>query len=269
MSNPPDYALFLEDFLPTIDNVPGEVQHVLSELQAKDTLLHSHLDSIREKDQKLGLLLLKCAKNKLIDQDTVNELEEEISHEFTICSEISKEKVQLAERIRDVLGSHLARMTGEIEILESTSLSAEGGALLQESVIDLTRTRSNAELNPSAQLRSVPAIPRKAVALRPPLFVKRVKRKMYSTINQSSDHLLELPLASTNDSSVSVVSVASTATIKNDELFCICQQVSYGEMIACDNDDCKVEWFHLSCVGLNESPSGVNWYCKDCVELLG
>eukprot|EP00179_Madagascaria_erythrocladioides_P010943 CAMPEP_0198364418 /NCGR_PEP_ID=MMETSP1450-20131203/153369_1 /TAXON_ID=753684 ORGANISM="Madagascaria erythrocladiodes, Strain CCMP3234" /NCGR_SAMPLE_ID=MMETSP1450 /ASSEMBLY_ACC=CAM_ASM_001115 /LENGTH=216 /DNA_ID=CAMNT_0044071845 /DNA_START=75 /DNA_END=722 /DNA_ORIENTATION=+ len=32
--------------------------------------------------------------------------------------------------------------------------------------------------------------------------------------------------------------------------YCYCQQVSYGEMVGCDNDDCKYEWFHFQCVGL-------------------
>lgn len=28
----------------------------------------------------------------------------------------------------------------------------------------------------------------------------------------------------------------------DDALYCICQQKSYGEMIGCDNDDCRYEW---------------------------
>lgn len=28
-------------------------------------------------------------------------------------------------------------------------------------------------------------------------------------------------------------------------------QISYGEMIGCDNDLCPIEWFHFSCVQVN------------------
>lgn len=49
----------------------------------------------------------------------------------------------------------------------------------------------------------------------------------------------------------------------DDELYCFCQQVSYGAMVACDNPTCKYEWFHYDCVGLKEPPVGV-WYCPDC-----
>ena len=40
----------------------------------------------------------------------------------------------------------------------------------------------------------------------------------------------------------------------NDPLYCYCQQVSFGEMIACDADDCEREWFHLECAGLRVAP---------------
>jgi hypothetical protein len=28
------------------------------------------------------------------------------------------------------------------------------------------------------------------------------------------------------------------------------------KMIGCDAPDCKIEWFHLNCIGLKESPEG-------------
>ncbi|XP_059632261.1 PHD finger protein ING1 [Cornus florida] len=49
----------------------------------------------------------------------------------------------------------------------------------------------------------------------------------------------------------------------NEPTYCLCNQVSYGEMVACDNPDCKIEWFHFGCVGLKEQPRG-KWYCSDC-----
>lgn len=40
-------------------------------------------------------------------------------------------------------------------------------------------------------------------------------------------------------------------------------QVSYGEMIGCDNDLCPIEWFHFQCVALTSKPKG-KWYCPKC-----
>lgn len=68
-------------------------------------------------------------------------------------------------------------------------------------------------------------------------------------------------------------------------LYCFCQRVSFGEMIACDAPDCEHEWvrsflsscrarsrrltpvtpekFHLPCVGLKSIPDG-RWFCDEC-----
>lgn len=66
--------------------------------------------------------------------------------------------------------------------------------------------------------------------------------------------------------------------------YCFCHRPSFGEvsraqfshrvafltfpflrsqMIGCDAPDCKIEWFHLNCIGLKESPEG-SWYCSQC-----
>ena len=37
--------------------------------------------------------------------------------------------------------------------------------------------------------------------------------------------------------------------------YCYCNQVSYGEMVACDMETCPREWFHLDCVGLTRAPT--------------
>ncbi|TFY68066.1 hypothetical protein EVJ58_g1223 [Rhodofomes roseus] len=56
----------------------------------------------------------------------------------------------------------------------------------------------------------------------------------------------------------------------NEPCYCYCNQVSFGVMVACDNDSCKREWFHLGCVGLKEPPPPkAKWYCRDCAEQMG
>ncbi|KAJ5353239.1 Zinc finger PHD-finger [Penicillium brevicompactum] len=49
--------------------------------------------------------------------------------------------------------------------------------------------------------------------------------------------------------------------------YCYCNEISFGEMVACDNDACPREWFHLSCVGLTKPPGkNVKWYCNECKD---
>jgi hypothetical protein len=68
----------------------------------------------------------------------------------------------------------------------------------------------------------------------------------------------------------------------DEERYCVCGGVSWGTMVACDNQDvsllfhdlsdanrtqCEKEWFHISCVGLKKAPDKeTKWYCPDCTE---
>jgi len=53
----------------------------------------------------------------------------------------------------------------------------------------------------------------------------------------------------------------------NEPRYCICNQVSYGDMVGCDNEDCPYEWFHYPCVGITAPPKG-KWYCQPCLASM-
>lgn len=53
----------------------------------------------------------------------------------------------------------------------------------------------------------------------------------------------------------------------NEPRYCTCNQVSYGDMVACDNPKCPVEWFHYPCVGITAPPKG-KWYCPRCAASM-
>nr|CAI5818985.1 unnamed protein product [Callosobruchus analis] len=53
----------------------------------------------------------------------------------------------------------------------------------------------------------------------------------------------------------------------NEPRYCLCNQVSYGDMVACDNEDCPSEWFHYPCVGITAPPKG-KWYCPQCTATM-
>jgi hypothetical protein len=50
---------------------------------------------------------------------------------------------------------------------------------------------------------------------------------------------------------------------EDDETYCVCRGPSFGDMVACDNPKCKLEWFHYGCVGLTRAPRG-EWLCPTC-----
>ena len=34
-------------------------------------------------------------------------------------------------------------------------------------------------------------------------------------------------------------------------------------MVACDDKNCKIEWYHYRCVGITKRPAG-EWFCPVC-----
>jgi len=58
---------------------------------------------------------------------------------------------------------------------------------------------------------------------------------------------------------------ALAVAVAGEPKYCTCNRISFGEMIACESDECPIEWFHFSCVGLTEAnrPKGA-WLCPDC-----
>ncbi|ELQ74675.1 Chromatin remodeling protein, contains PHD Zn-finger [Trachipleistophora hominis] len=44
---------------------------------------------------------------------------------------------------------------------------------------------------------------------------------------------------------------------------CYCGKDVNAKMIACDDPNCRIEWFHLSCIGISQPPAG-KWYCREC-----
>ncbi|VDM15568.1 unnamed protein product [Hydatigera taeniaeformis] len=56
---------------------------------------------------------------------------------------------------------------------------------------------------------------------------------------------------------------STAADVSGERLYCLCKKLSYGDMIACDNPRCEIEWFHFACVDIKTQPKG-RWYCPRC-----
>ncbi|KAL4094409.1 hypothetical protein PRIC1_010070 [Phytophthora ramorum] len=55
-------------------------------------------------------------------------------------------------------------------------------------------------------------------------------------------------------------------TGEDNELYCVCNLPSYGNMIACDGKTCPnpSQWYHLECVGLADGRHPDTWLCPEC-----
>lgn len=98
--------------------------------------------------------------------------------------------------------------------------------------------------------------------------VKKVKRSPNGEGEEDEDSLLSSADMSDSDKSDAgadddMDDDDEDDGIEDTKVYCTCRNVSHGDMVACDNDDCPYEWFHWKCVGLTREPTGT-WYCDEC-----
>ena len=146
-----------------------------------------------------------------------------IQADFARAIKIQDEKCQLADRAVELLDRHLQRLDNDMGKLQSEGLLTIEPQVNHRSTPSVSTPLSST----SAPRRSVP----------------RALERAVSSSLPSSD--------------------AEGDDVADSHLYCFCQQVSYGDMVACDDTDCRYEWFHYGCVGLKAPPSG-KWYCSEC-----
>lgn len=127
-----------------------------------------------------------------------------------------------------------ARRTRTETLIESSSM---------DMMVGMTETRSSALSNTSNGNQKKTA----AAATG-----KKKKRKSRQG-NQQNQHREDTPPPPEDDLAID----------PDEPTYCLCDQISYGEMILCDNDLCPIEWFHFSCVSLTTKPKG-KWFCPKC-----
>ncbi len=106
----------------------------------------------------------------------------------------------------------------------------------------------------------------------------RIKRAGHKNSPSTNDELSEAASGSEDEDEEAVTPPRKRDADGDDEMgdgddddggdnnkYCMCQSVSYGDMVACDNEACPFEWFHWTCVGLKSEPIGV-WICPVCTE---
>lgn len=64
-------------------------------------------------------------------------------------------------------------------------------------------------------------------------------------------------------SSVANANGSDCSVDPNEPVYCVCNRIAFGEMIACDNEECPIEWFHYPCVNLTKKPRNT-WICPTC-----
>ncbi|CAK9780667.1 unnamed protein product [Cutaneotrichosporon oleaginosum] len=301
--NHEEAAAVASEFVSTLDNLPGEVRFLLMEIQEKDERINNLLNRINQRHYGLTKSIkgltptsapapasfpLPIPKDAPIPsahlpaKDAQNIAK--IQGEWTKIHQLQEEKVQLATRLERIVSR--ARERGKAEwgrvggmdidatepvklgdlgsadvLLPSTGLGSGSHKRSRKPAIPLAAAISAGTTGLLSRGNSrggspmAPPLPRAGSTLSNGRGRGRPKREAL-TPEEDAEGEEEEPIAEAMD------------VDNDDQIYCFCQQKSYGEMIGCDNDQCPYEWFHVKCVNI-DGPLPETWYCPDCVKTLG
>ncbi|CAI4231682.1 unnamed protein product [Auanema sp. JU1783] len=94
---------------------------------------------------------------------------------------------------------------------------------------------------------------------------KKRKNIMFSSVSDTSMHGRPRKLT---DRAVELLQLEREKLRKkedDEDKWCICGDISSGEMIQCDGSECAISWFHFDCMGLTCAPAGA-WFCPTCAK---
>ncbi|ODQ61421.1 hypothetical protein WICANDRAFT_17685, partial [Wickerhamomyces anomalus NRRL Y-366-8] len=278
-----DTAAILEQYTQDISNLPAELQHLLSELGTGDSNLYEIRRKILQKDSTIHKFIKQ--HGSLTKNPKENQLYPKIREDFRKAEQLQREKCITANTALFLTAKHLIKLESDIEKLRSEGLlalddldidsddelfSSRGASRSTTAGVSLT---SNVISNGNGAGHDLPSNVSSVNAAAASTMKKQSRKSTGpKSVTPGASSVASRPLkrhrteeSKTPDPKIETVVLTTVANEEENELYCFCQRVSFGEMVGCDNDDCKYEWFHYECVGLKEPPKG-KWYCPDCIE---
>lgn len=295
-----DAATLLDYYTHDLANLPAETRMMLKEIGEKDIEFDKIMTQIENIESQMSKYIKQ--HGSLVRHPKEDLLNEEIEKHFKMATDIQNEKILIANTALINIGKYNQKFQQDINRLVETGaiehwdlneddleiVNIDQNGSLSPSATPASTTRSTIDINEISKKFNSSSIDvksqrsnKKSSRDRTPLNssrnnntkVKTEDEDMGIDMDEDDEKMTDVSASTpTRRRDVSAVmkgpnrnsnSNNGNGNGDDDELYCFCQQVSYGAMVACDNPNCKFEWFHYDCVGLKEPPSGV-WYCPDC-----
>lgn len=262
-----DPSLLLDQMLQDVSNLPAEFRYMLEEVGLED---EQCLELRKRYQQKEGILHKYIKQNgSLAANPKEDELLAEVEQSMAQVRELQEEKCQRANTILFLVSRYLNKLQQNIIMLEEDGLLAPAEDEM-ESGPDFSRESSVVGSTVSERKRKAASEdhPRRKKQSRSMSNTHR--EKSYNKGDDTAD--VKSPASTEREGTLDLqnyqeelFSSMNDNEKEDQNLYCFCQRVSFGEMVACDGPNCKYEWFHYECVNLTEPPKGT-WYCPDCKQ---
>jgi len=236
----------IERMIEGLESLPVELQRNFKLMRDLD----NRAQNIMQEIDRLGDEFLQIAGEATPDKK--KEHVAKIHKLFNKAKEYGDDKVQLAIQTYELVDKHIRRLDSDLARFESEIKNGSGNSA------------SPAQPDPAPPATNKRGRKREKESKKSKAEADDKNTKGASASPARKKHKSEIVIAAEQvASSGTAGDVLDMPVDPNEPTYCICHQVSYGEMIACDNPECPIEWFHIGCMGLSSIPKG-KWYCPKC-----
>ncbi|XP_053732816.1 inhibitor of growth protein 1 [Synchiropus splendidus] len=267
---------YVDEYLELVESLPFDLQRSVSLMKEIDA---KYQDVLKELDEAYERY---CKESDSIQR---RKLQLSIQRALIRSQELGDEKIQIAGQMVELVENRTRQIDWHAEVLLTSQEAPDGhvptATSLTTTATSMMSSTSSAALTPSKaayhdkkrdEVTPASAGADKAGGKRSRRQKNGDARESYGGMDPSEDigasrekraKTSSKKKKRTKGKSEREVSPPDLPIDPDEPTYCLCEQVSYGEMIGCDNDECPIEWFHFSCVGLHHKPKG-KWFCPKC-----
>ncbi|KAI8344126.1 hypothetical protein BC941DRAFT_365302 [Chlamydoabsidia padenii] len=285
-----------DDYVDSLANLPSEIDQSLRELGRMDEVFQRHKEAyVKQKRPYLKMIrnnatmtngTLTKSPTTPSPSSTVSTTQAwtQIDNDYKTALQKQDQKIDLARQMYDLVSRHIERIDSQMA-QNNISLTGATDGLKQTQQQQAQQQKRN-HYNSANRSSSTRGLSGNAVTEHP------ATNYLHSTLSPETTgdfrkspqwddwpnegnrtksllHGTTGPRRRTHHSNRPNPAMNTGALVEqiidpNEPKYCYCNQVSFGDMVACDGDNCEKEWFHYACVGLTETPPG-KWFCKDCL----
>ncbi|KAI9283750.1 hypothetical protein BC943DRAFT_326958 [Umbelopsis sp. AD052] len=266
-----DSLSYLNDYSDTTEALPLE--------------LHRNYTLIRQLDESAEDLMSTVADeckvltdNKKLSREERLEKLRNVSNLLNETVKRGEEKFALAKSTYDTIDRHCSRLDNDLQKFEDEQLIGPGRTNITQASASEDGHHDRETGGKKRKGNVEGAIIRSSLTPRNDTKIsknyksgrsgsKKREKKSKTVLEDDQVGTSGFGFGSSAENVQAAVAISDMPVDPNEPVYCFCRQVSYGEMVACDNDECEIEWFHLPCVKLTSVPRG-KWYCDNCAPKM-
>jgi len=247
-------TFYLEQYLDSLEDLPNQLKSNFSKMHELDKKNRDTMVQIDTSSDEYLRKVRDLGPNKRKQEM------EKIQKMLKKAKEMSDDKVQIAIQTYELVDKHIRKLDADLAKFES-EMKEKGRLSQTESEAESQEEEEKSRKKGGHQTANKDGKKKKGGGGGRGEDDKGKKKKQKNSkaefsLNQPSAFGLPVPQE-----------VLDMPVDPNEPTYCLCQQVSYGEMIGCDNQDCPIEWFHFGCMSLTTKPKG-KWYCPKCIPMF-